>query len=288
MNHPKNTPGNEMKPSGSTAPVWWLVFKRELAELWIGGRALNLLILFTVLMSITAFLLATNSELSLFTPQRMLYVTLQANITFGLFIGLIIAAESISGERERATLEGLLLTPTSRRQLVVGKFLAALSLWPAALILSIPYMAVLSQGDPVLGPALLWGGLLGTILAAAFTGFGMLVSIWSNSSRTSLFASLLIYLLSLLPSQLPGETQATPLGAFVQAANPLEATRQFLQKILMEGRPLDEVNTFFLAPALLTIVILGALFLFAAPRLRLEAGRLSLRRLIWSRSEAIE
>ena len=280
--------GGKVEPSGSASPIWWLVLKRELAELWIGGRALNLLILFSVLMSITAFLLATNSELSLFTPQHMLYVALQANITFGLFIGLIIAAEGISGERERATLEALLLTPTSRRQIVIGKYLAALSLWPSALILSIPYMTALSRGDPVLGQALLWGALLGSILAVTFTGFGMLVSIWSNSSRTSLFVSLLIYLLSLLPSQLPGETQATSLGAFIQAANPLEAARQFLQKILLDSLPVGEANIFLLAPMVLAAVVLGVLFLFAAPRLRLEVGRVNVRRPIWSRAEAVE
>ena len=254
--------------SGATA--WWLVFKRELVELWIGGRALNLLILFSVLMSITAFLLATNSELSLFQAQHVLFLTLQANITFGLFIGLIIAAESISGERERATLEALLLTPTSRKHIVLGKYLAAFSLWPAAFILSIPYMAVLARGEPVLGQALLWGALIGSIPAAAFTALGMIVSIKSNSSRTSLFISLLIYLLSLLPGQLPGEAQAKPLGVLIQAINPLESARQFLQRVLTDGKPLNEVLIYIVAPVLVTALIIGLLFVYAAPRLNLE------------------
>ena len=58
---------------GRSRPVWWLVLSQELKELWIGGRALNLLILFAVLMSATSFLLATNSELSL-TPPRLMMV----------------------------------------------------------------------------------------------------------------------------------------------------------------------------------------------------------------------
>ncbi len=253
---------------GTTA--WWLVFKRELVELWIGGRALNLLILFSVLMSITAFLLATNSELSLFQAQHVLFLTLQANITFGLFIGLIIAAESISGERERATLEALLLTPTSRKHIVLGKYLAAFSLWPAAFILSIPYMAVLARGEPVLGQALLWGALVGSIPAAAYTALGMIVSVKSNSSRTSLFISLLIYLLSLLPGQLPGEAQARPIGVLLQAVNPLESARQFLQRVLSDGKPLNEVLIYGVAPVLVTALIIGVLFVYAAPRLNLE------------------
>jgi len=288
MSDRQNVKGSEVEPSSPALPVWWLVFKQELTELWAGGRALNLLILFSVLMSMTAFLLATNNELSLLPLKQTVLVALTAAITFGLFNGLIIAAESISGERERATLEALLLTPISRRQIVVGKFLAALSPWPAALILSIPYIAVLSQGDEVLGQALLWGTLMGSVLAVAFIGFGMLVSIWSNSNRISLFVSLLVYVLSLLPAQLPTEFQATLAGAFIAATNPLEASRQFLQKTLMESRPIGEVWIFLVAPAVLTALILGLLFLYAAPRLRLEGGRASMSRRIWSHAEAIE
>ena len=288
MSDRQNVKGSEVEPSGSALPVWWLVFKQELIELWVGGRVLNFLILFSVLMSITAFLLATNNELSLLPLKQTVFVALTAAITFGLFNGLIIAAESISGERERATLEALLLTPISRRQIVVGKFLAALSPWPAALILSIPYIAVLSQGDEVLGQALLWGTLMGSVLAVAFIGFGMLVSIWSNSNRISLFVSLLVYVLSLLPAQLPTEFQATLAGAFIAATNPLEASRQFLQKTLMESRPIGEVWIFLVAPAVLTALILGLLFLYAAPRLRLEGGRASMSRRIWSHAEATE
>jgi len=287
--------------SGSTSPGWWLVFKEEVAELWLGGRVLGLLILFSVLLSVMAFLLATNSELSLTPPDLTELVTLQAAITFGLFIGLVIAAESITGERERATLETLLLTPTSRRQIVVGKFLAALSAWPAAMVLTIPYMITLSQGDPVLGPALLWGALTGTILAIAFTGLGMLVSIWSDSNKVSLFVSLLIYLACLLPSQLPGQVQTVPALVAVQAVDPVEATNQFLQRTLTNTTPhvgTAEVGSavdpgsgstvwiYLAGMVAVTLLIIGLLFFVAAPRLGLHGEGASIIRSITKRMEA--
>ena len=265
----------------SSQPAWWLVFRRELSDLWIGGRALNLLILFSVLMSITAFLLATNNELSLTPPRLVIVTTLEATTSFGLFIGLIIAAESFSGERERATLEPLLLVPASRREIVAGKYLAALSLWPVALLLSVPYVVVLAQGNIALGPAMLWGAVLGTLLIVSFTGLGLLVSMWSNSSRTSLFVSLLVYLLSLLPAQLPGEFEATPIGAIVQATIPLEGVRQFMLKGIVEVRPVEELWVLLYAPLAWALLVLGAVFLYAAPRLGLEGmsgfGRLTTR-----------
>jgi ABC-2 type transport system permease protein len=252
-------------------PVWWLVFRQELADLWVGGKALNLLILFGILMSVTAFLLATNSELSLTPPRMMIVVMVQSAITFGLFIGLVIASESLSGERERATLEPLLLAPAGRRQIVLGKFLAALSPWPFAYLYCVPYVIVLAQGDLALWPGLAWGAILGTLTTVAFTGLGMLVSLWSNSSRTSLFVGLLIYIAALLPAQLPGEFQVTTAGALVQTIDPLEAVRQFLLKGFIDVRPVEELWPLLYAPIAVTAIILGVLFLYAAPRLRLEA-----------------
>lgn len=259
--------------SQRTPPVWWLMFKREMSELWLGGRGFNLLILFCLLMSLTTWLLATNSELNLTPREEIQFIALQAIMTFGLFLGLVIAAESIAGERERTTLEALLLTPGSRRQIVVGKYLTALSLWPAALLLAIPYMFALERDTGLVWRALAWGAPLGTLLALTFTGIGMIVSLWSNTGRTSLFISLLFYLASLLPAQLPGEFMATPIGLLVQAAGPLEAAKQFLQHTLVSGEPVADNVMFVIIPALVALVVLAVLFLYAAPRLQFNGVR---------------
>jgi ABC-2 type transport system permease protein len=252
--------------------VWWLVLKRELAELWLGGRALSLLILFSVLMSITAFLLATNTELSLTPPPLTIVTTLEAALTFGLFIGLVVAAESVSGERERATLEPLLLTPANRREIVFGKYIASLSPWPMAILLAIPYVALLSQRDPTLGPALLWAAIAGTLAAAAFTGIGLLASIWSATNRTSLFVSLVIYFLALLPAQLPGEFLLTPAGAVIQAFVPLEAARQFVHQFIVDGKALSEALPLLISPLIAVVVVVSLMLGYAGPRLALEGG----------------
>lgn len=258
---------------GSDRPVWWLVFRQELEELWVGGKALNLLILFGILISITGFLLATNNELSLTPPRTMIVVMIHTAMTFGLFVGLVIASEAISGERERATLEPLLLAPAGRRQIVFGKYLAALSPWPIAYLYTVPYVITLAQGDQALWPAVAWGAVLGTLTTVVFTALGMLVSLWSSSSRTSLFVGLLIYILAQLPPQLPGEFLASPAGAFVQAIDPLEAVRQFLVQGFVEVKLVDQLWPLLYAPIVVTAAILAVLFLYAAPRLGLDGGR---------------
>ena len=271
----QNVADSRVEPSGSALPAWWLVFTRELADLWIGGKALNLILIYSILLGFMSYLLATNSELSLIPPKEMVYETLKIAMAVSLFIGLIIGADSLSGERERSTFEGLLLTPTSRRQIVVGKFLAAVSPWPAALVISVPYLSVLSQGDEILWPAVLWGALLGSVLAPAYTGLGMLVSFWSNTNKTSYFISLGIYILLLVPAQLPGRAQTGAAGQFVQWVNPVAAANHFLSKHLVNYRPLDEFWPWLASPVVFAVLVLGLLFLYASPGLRLEAGRAS-------------
>jgi ABC-2 type transport system permease protein len=240
--------------AGAGTPTWWIVFIRELSDLWIGGKALTLLLIYSIILGIQTYVMATNSELSLIPPKEMVYETAKAAIAVSIFIGLIIGSDSISGERERATLESLLLTPTRRGQIMLGKFLAGISPWPVAMLLTIPYMIALAQGDEILWPAVFWGAILGSLLAPAYTGLGMLVSFWSSSNRTSFLVSLGIYILFLVPAQLPGRAQNGAAGQFLQWINPMAASSHFLSVVF-------------------ALLILAVMFLYAGPRLSLEPDR---------------
>src|SRR3972149_1824307 len=112
-----------VKPSGSALPTWWLVFIRELADLWIGGKALILTLIYSLVLGIMVYVLASSEELSLIPPKELAYEMLKNAMAVSLFIGLIIGADSLSGERERATFESLLLTPPCRSRVLVGTVL---------------------------------------------------------------------------------------------------------------------------------------------------------------------
>lgn len=274
---------------GRVRPAWWLVFTREMADLWIGGKALNMILIYSVLLGVMVYVYSYNSELSLIPPKEMVYEMLKNAMAVSLFIGLVIGADMLSGERERNTLESMLLTPVKRGQIVFGKFLAGISPWPAALIIAIPYLIVVSQGDEVLGPAILWGAITGSVLVPAYTGLGMLVSFWSSSNKVSYFISLGLYILFLVPAQLPGRAQTGAAGQFLQWVNPLAAVNHFLSKHLVNYRTLAEFWTWLISPAAFAVIVLGILFLIAGPGLRLEAGRSSkfLKRLMPRTSTAV-
>ncbi len=258
----KNLNYIQVKPS-NVAPSWWLVFLRELNELWMGGKAPILLLLFCVLLGSTSYVQTIISQDDPIPPKEMLFYVLGSSIGFGLLIGMIIGADSISGERERSTLESLLLTPTSRRQIVVGKFLAAISPWPVALVMTVPYLTVLAQRDEMLGPAVFWGAVLGSLLTSSFVALGMLVSFWSNSNKTSLSVSLTLYIIFYLPTQLPSGAQKGAMGYLLKRVNPMESVNQFLENVLVNNRTPTYMAPWLRSPILFGVLVFGLLFWYA-------------------------
>jgi len=277
------TPPSELRRSVRAGPVatrskwlaWWVVCSRDMKDLWIGGRALYLLLAYVIVVAAASFVSVVNSQLDLIPPKEMVWTTLQICVYAGVFMGVIVGADTLSGARERARLEMLLLTPVSRTQLVAGKLLAAVSPWPLALAVSIPFLAVLAQGDAILGSALYWGLLLGSLLAVGFTGMAMLVSFWCNSNRTSLFVSLTLYCMFLLPALLPGGAQKGIIGKFFQRANPLAAVDQLLERLVVNNARFHAWADWMKSPVALPVVVLVLLLIYAAPRLRLLAGTAS-------------
>jgi ABC-2 type transport system permease protein len=257
--------------SNKHASSLWVVASRELKDLWIGGRAPILLLLFSIVLSVLSFLLATNHDLNLTPPKEMVMLVLKATIFIGLFMTMIISADSISGEREKGSLEALLLTPVSRRKIILGKFIAAISPWPAVLAVSSIYMAILAPDSQLFIQALLWGSLLGTLLVFAAAAFGMLVSMRSASNRSSLSLSLVVFLFVLLPSQLPGFAQSGSLGRLIKGIDPPESTLHFLEKIIVNNNSFHNIAHFLISPILLPAILLFLLFGIYGPKLKLFA-----------------
>ena len=105
LNEKRSVSQPQAKSSGRGVPVWWLMFIRELADLWIGGKALYLIIAYSLLLGFQSYAQVKTSETSFIPPKEMVFAALQVVVYMGGIIALIIGADSISGERERGTLE---------------------------------------------------------------------------------------------------------------------------------------------------------------------------------------
>jgi ABC-2 type transport system permease protein len=256
----------------TATPGWAVVLEQELRDLWVGGRGLALSVAFSLLLSVIAYLTATNSALNFLEQREAVNLTLQVAVAVGALLALLAAADAISGERERGTLETLLLAPTSRRQLVGGKLLSALSLWAAAFVITAPYVWFLGRGVGIVGDALATGLVVGTLLAIFLTGFGIMVSTVTGSNRVSTSISLFVLLALFAPTQLPSSAQRGWAGELLLRINPITAGEHYVGKVVASAHGWHDDVSWLLSPLIAAIVFAGAALVIAPRFVRLRSG----------------
>jgi ABC-2 type transport system permease protein len=236
---------------------WLVVAGQELRDLWLGGRALALSLAYSLLLSVIAYLTATNTALNFLEQRETVNLTLQVAIAVGALLPLLTAADAVSGERERGTLEGLLLTPVTRVGIVSGKLLAALSLWLASFVIAIPYVWFLARGVGVAGDALLSGLVVGTLLALFAAALGMLISVFVQSNRVSLSVSLFVLIALFAPTQLPSSA-LHGWGDLLLKVNPITAGEHYVGKILVDGHGWQQDASWLTSPLIAPVVLVAA------------------------------
>lgn len=261
----------QVAPRTST-PGWLVVAEQELRDLWLGGRGLMLSFAFSLLVSLIAYLVATNTELNFLEQRESVNLTLQVAIAVGTLLTLLAAADAVSGERERATLENLLLTPVSRLELTVGKLLAAFSLWLAAFVITIPYVWFLGRGVGIVGNAVAAGLVVGTLLAIFLASLGLIISLFATSNRISLSLGLFVLLALYAPTQLPSTAQRGWAGDLLLRVNPLTAGEHYVGKILVDAHAWSRDVSWLVSPLVAAVVFAAAATLLGGRFIRLRGG----------------
>lgn len=247
-------------------PAWAVVARQELRDLWLGGRGVPLLLAFSVLISVVTYLSGTNQTLNFLERREALNLTLQLAVAVGALLALVVAADAISGERERGTLEALLLTPVSRSHLLLGKLLAALSLWFAALVVTVPYVWFLGRGVGAVDEALLAGLGVGTLLALGLASLGTIISSFAASNRLSLSVSLFVLFALYAPTQFPTGAKQGFVGDFLQRVNPLTAGEHYIGKIVIDGHSWTQDASWLFSPVV-AAVLFSVIAVAIAPRM---------------------
>lgn len=188
-----------------------------------------------MLLSAVTYLAGTDPALNYLEHRESVSLLLQVAVAVGALLTMTVAADVVSGERERGTLETVLLSPVPRRQLLAGKLLAALTLWVAVGLVTVPYLVVVGRGTGITGAALVAGGLVGTMLAVGVAGFGLLLSGLSRSNRTSVAGGLLTLLALFAPTQLPAGARQGTVGDLLMRLNPVASAEHYLGAVLVGG-----------------------------------------------------
>lgn len=242
-------------------PAWRVVARQELIDLWFSSKGLSVLFGFTLLLAVLSYLASADAGINLLDARESVGVVVQTSIALGTLAALVVSADAISGERERGTLEALLVTPVSRRHIVVGKLLAATTMWIAALAVALPFVAVMAEGPGIAFDAVATLVVAGSLVAMALTALGLAVSSVSMSNRVSLAASVSLLLLLAAPSQLPAIKASGALGSVFIKANPVSAGLQMATNVLVSQQRWSSQWPLLISPivasVLLTTVAIG-------------------------------
>jgi ABC-2 type transport system permease protein len=260
------------RSEGNQGSLWRVIAAQELRDLWFSAKGLAVLFGYSVLLGATSYLVASDASLNLLDARESVSIVVRVTIAFGALAALAVSADAISGERERGTLEALLLTPISRRDIILGKLFAATTMWIAAAFISLPYLFLLSRGPGIVIDALLVTLVAGSLVAATLTALGLAISSVSHSNRVSLAGSFAVMLLLAAPSQLPTVTANGVLGSILVKANPVSAGLKLANSVLVDQESWSSQWEFLVSPTV-GAVILTALAIMLSRRLELGGAR---------------
>jgi len=149
-------------------------------------------------------------------------------------VTMTLTAAGLVRERERGTLEQLMVTPVSRLGLTLGKILPAILLGTTAAVLVLLVM-VYVFAVPVRGSLVLLGGLT-TLYLFTSLALGLLISTIARTQLQALMLTLLILLPSVLLSGFMFPRQSMPTGIY-EATFLLPATYfvEIMRGIVLRG-----------------------------------------------------
>ncbi len=260
-----------VRESPNVGSGWLVVAEQELRDLWLSGKGVAMMLAYTTLLSISTYLIASNQELNFLEQREAVSLTLQLAVAVGGLLVVLVAADAVSGERERGTLESLLLTPAPRHSILVGKGVAALSLWFGSFLLALPYVYWIGRDVGTFGVATVGGFAVGTLLALTLTGMGLLITTFSQSNGMSLAISFFVLLALYAPHQMPAEATRGWAGELLLRVDPFSAGLLYLERLIINAHTLAQDASLLLFPAICAVLlpaaaILGARRLSLLPR----------------------
>jgi ABC-2 type transport system permease protein len=220
-------------------------------------------------LSLMSYLLLTDQELSLLDQSEMLYIIASLTVGLGLLVSGILASDSVAGERERTTLEGLLLTPIGRGALMLGKIGAILASWLLVFVISTPYILVVGSGAGLSGEALLYTFLLGTLCIAGFTTLTVGISCLVGSGRSATLAAMAILIAMAAPTLLGTVLQNSWFGTIYNALSPFAQVRLSLDSVIVDKEGIS-IQLAHIVILVFFVILAGAFAMIAARRISLE------------------
>jgi ABC-2 type transport system permease protein len=213
-----------------------MLYRHEISGSFYSWRGSAWIIAASLIFSLVAYLLLTDKELSLLDQGEMLFTLGEVIITLGIAMSAVSASSAISSEIESGTLESLLLTPITHRQIAIQKMFSIVTIWAILYLVSIPYLIVVASGTNLALSAVLYVGLYGTLLVTAISMISIVISWRLKSSKNSIMTTLMIVLILLAPSLFFGTSlKKTDFGLALENINPISHVMNSMDSVLVDN-----------------------------------------------------
>jgi ABC-2 type transport system permease protein len=190
----------------------------------------------TVILSAFSLLLVSNTELSLLDEAEAAYFMTAITLALGSLIAVVRGSDGFTGERDRKTLEALLLAPVTGRQLAAVKLLGILFSWLFLFALSLPYLWAVGGWSQNLWHAIGYSAITGTLLVVFFGGLALALSAKMKTSKGVLSVGLTILFFSASPLLIGPSLRQSRVGRMMDFVNPFADGLNTLDSVVIDGQ----------------------------------------------------
>ncbi|MCA8880564.1 MAG: ABC transporter permease subunit [Rhodobacteraceae bacterium] len=237
-----------------------LIARKEAGELLFSLRGLAWLLALCAALSVFTLLLIGSTELSLLDNAQVVYDMAGLITVMAALLAIIIGIDATAGERERGSLVPLLLVPTPRHNILLGKLGGILIAWAAMYLLSVPYVWAVGSTGQNLGEGLALVALLGTPVVVTFGFIGLALGCWVPSSRAGLMTGMIALAVSASPLLIGPSLRQSAIGRIFDTINPISGAVNAYDAVIIDSQailaqwPGMAVTLIWLAAALMLAV----------------------------------
>lgn len=248
------------------------MIKKEFHESLYDSKGLWMVVAVSGILTALCILVMTIKEGSVLAQNDILQYAIKAVLFLTLTVSMVLGASSMIAEREENTLESLLLTPISKKNIAFAKYLGVILIGAILYIASVPYLAAIGLGSGIGIQAVFITFFGGFLLLFAFVAISMILSILMKSSKASVLTSILIMIILTLPAMIQGIFKLSAVGLFILKIDPVACCFNMMTRMLTDRASFWTLGNYILPLLLFAAVSLGALY-FVSERIALKGER---------------
>lgn len=212
--------------------------RKEFMEDLMATRGAVFLVIACAVLSVFSVLLISNTELSLLDNAQAVYMMSGIIIALASLVAVLRGSDGFAGERERETLEPLMLTPVTGQKMALAKLIGILFSWLILFILSVPYLWAVGSTGQNLSPAIQYLFTMGTLMVLIFGGLALALSARARSFKSALSIGLTIFLLAGSPVVLGTSLRQSAAGRAIDLLNPFAGALNTLDSVIIDSQGL--------------------------------------------------